>query len=132
MKAQIRQQIHIKNGLTYSANKLYELAENLPVVELQLSEFSVDFDEPLWKDESQNPVVKYSMNDVLRRKDTNTFFKDHYNRALGSDLSIPILIDGEVNRVVDGYHRLLKAKIGGKDSIRAKIFESLPKEAIVS
>ena len=128
--SQQRQQTHIRNGVVYSVNKLQDLASGLPIEEAKLSDLGIDFDKPLWKDESTKPPTKYSPNDVIAHKDDNQFFHNHYLRAMESDLNEPILLDGEHHRVVDGYHRLLKAKLLGQELIKTRTFTQLPNEAI--
>jgi hypothetical protein len=49
----------------------------------------------------------------------------HMKRVLDSDLSIPILIDDQ-GCVCDGWHRVIKAIVTGKDNIKAIRFEEMP------
>ena len=127
---QKRKQIHIRNGVIYSVNKMQELAKGLAEEKIKISELDADINEPLWKNDEEIPKKKYSMNDVIKNKDKNNFFRKHYNRATESDLSIPILID-EKHKVIDGYHRVLRAILENREYIQVKKFSELPKEAIV-
>lgn len=55
-------------------------------------------------------------------------FKDvayHVDRAMQSDLKYPILID-DTGYICDGWHRLLKAIIKGKSSVRAIRIDHMP------
>ena len=55
-------------------------------------------------------------------QDKNVSIKQ-YQQIINSDLRYPIMIDGEINRIIDGFHRLSKAFILKKKYIRAYIFD---------
>lgn len=54
----------------------------------------------------------------------------HYQKSLHSDLRHPIILNNDLT-VIDGMHRLLKATIVGKHSIRGVIIDRIPKSALI-
>jgi hypothetical protein len=99
-----------KNGQTsiigkheWSVSRLIELSKELIVFECQLNSLN------LWK--------KY---DVTLRQ-----FVMHMKAVMDADLSYPIIID-EDGEIMDGRHRIMKAILEGKDTIKAVRFDENP------
>jgi hypothetical protein len=49
----------------------------------------------------------------------------HMKAVLDADLSFPIILD-EDNEIMDGRHRLMKAMLEGRETIKAVRFEENP------
>lgn len=70
-----------------------------------------------WGDPQQN--IYYSPLDVLKDP-KNIKYKNEITRIKNADLKFPIIVGN--NFVVDGVHRLTKAYLNGKKTIKAYIF----------
>jgi hypothetical protein len=82
---------------------------------------------PGWGD----PVldIKYSPNDVLENPDK---YINDYKRIINADLSYPIIID-ENDNIIDGIHRLTKAILENKRTIKCYVFsDKLMKKFIIA
>lgn len=111
------------NGVTYNVEKLWELAESLPVLETDRT----DFDWAL-KNKTWNP------HEGSRKKITpleGLKFPEHVERMNASDVDkYPILLHPD-GWILDGLHRVLKAYKEGRESIPYKQFTEEPTEAII-
>ena len=98
----------------------------------------------LWKLASDMPIVKVSVNSLWERYKDNWYWFDsyeekinydkflhHYKRCEEADLNYPILIFPD-NKIADGVHRLVKAKLLGMDTIPAILFNKLPEANFVT
>lgn len=108
----MRQQYHFRdspNGLmAWDVFRLIELSKELQVINVPLSEIQ-ELDEAFWYDlGGAHPTCR----NILEHADL-------INRA---DLSYPILMCKE-GRVMDGMHRVCKAVLIGKSSIKAVKFQ---------
>jgi len=77
-----------------------------------------------------NPEIKelYSPHEVLNNPKK---YKKDYDRILGADLSYPIIVSNEMN-VIDGMHRLSKAYLENKKTIKVHKFnKTMMKKFIV-
>jgi len=99
----------------WSENKVWAL--NIPVEKIDIKELVWHFEIPFWntKDEYYN----------LKPNDVINFPKNHkkeYDRTMKSDLSYPIDIMENKGRwlILDGLHRLVKAKILGKTEVEVR------------
>lgn len=105
-------------GLTFywDVRKLWEV--DLPIKHMPLTELDWLLDQPFWKLDSHEPVLR--PRDVACEP---TRYPDHYQRTLNTDLSYPINAIGLKGRwvVMDGLHRLLKATILGHSTILTKL-----------
>ncbi len=90
----------------------------------------------LWEEAQHLPVVELPLQDVIDMLDENawTRLKPHVNlwdffyhtrRVVDADLDSPIILSSQ-GFVVDGVHRVIKAWIEGRPTIRAVRFESDP------
>lgn len=98
---------------------LWELASNMPVVRV-----SVNYLWEMYKDnwywfDSNEERINYDK------------FLHHYKRCQEADLNYPILIFPD-NKIADGVHRLVKAKLLGLDTIPAVLFDHLPEANFVT
>ena len=85
-----------------------------PVETLQLEELEPQLKELVWGDWS--PMT------VLEKMDAKKY-SENAERIKKADLSYPIIITGK-HRVVDGFHRLAKAKLEGKKTIKVQVFDA--------
>ena len=94
------------DGKKWSVARLIKLAEDFPVYEVPVFTFPTYFWP--WEDE----------------QNLDTFIS-HVNRVQNSDLDIPLLISPS-GGIIDGLHRLCKAVLEKKETIKVKYFKELP------
>lgn len=99
----------------WSQKKLWEL--EIPVTELEISQLDWILDYPVWYMDP-HPIP----NKILQNPELDL---NHWKRIEAADLSFPIHILKWKNRwlILDGVHRLIKAKSAGAIEIRTKILE---------
>lgn len=88
----------------WSVPRLFELARGLPVMEIPLDHLCVDY--------------KYT---ELRLREMVM----HMKAVNNADLGTPIILD-EDNTLMDGRHRIMKALLLGKKTIKAVRFDENP------
>lgn len=113
--ARVRPQYHFwpgMNGLdAWDVNRLIELSADFPVEEVDVSEIGA-VDTVYWFDESRNePTVRGVV--------------EHTRLINEVDLSYPIIL-GEDGRVMDGMHRVARAILEGRTTIKAVRFQVQP------
>lgn len=112
----IRQQYHHRkvgsDVFIWNVNVLIKVSENLPVVEIPLSEIK-ELDELFWYSDSDGNIP------------TCRSVADHAKLIEETDLKWPILVCPE-SRVIDGMHRVCKAYMQGLKTIRAVKFDPMP------
>ncbi|KKT01288.1 MAG: hypothetical protein UW07_C0040G0013 [Candidatus Nomurabacteria bacterium GW2011_GWF2_43_8] len=125
------------NGLEVDVYRLIHLAENVPVVEVSVEELSRALRESCWSDENGKRI---SPTKVMKKyeeanRNVESIHKQypeiakHVRQIIHADLSHPIILfEG---RVVDGIHRLTKAVLQGDRTVKAKILDSIPEDAIL-
>jgi ParB-like chromosome segregation protein Spo0J len=59
---------------------------------------------------------------VLEKMDAKKY-SENAERIKKADLSYPIIVTGK-HRVVDGFHRLAKAQLEGKKTIKVQVFDA--------
>lgn len=110
----------------WSQKKLWEF--NLPTVSLEIKCLDWILDYPIWYMD-QYPVPSM----IIEKPDLDI---NHWRRIQDSDLNFPIHVLRWKNQllILDGIHRLIKAKLSGSLTINAKILneehiqEILPSE----
>jgi RNA-binding protein YhbY len=85
-----------------------------PVETIQLEELEPQLKELVWGDWS--PMT------VLEKMDAKKY-SENAERIKKADLSYPIIVTGK-HRVVDGFHRLAKAQLEGKKTIKVQVFDA--------
>ena len=102
----------INNGVkkVWNVERIWTLAENLPVIELSIDEIR-GLDEVTWFSPDLQPTVRSIV--------------EHSKRILECDLSYPVILT-ENNCVFDGMHRLARHLYDGKKTIKVKKFQSNP------
>lgn len=93
------------DGTHYSVAALLDDAKDLPVFDCPLA--AIDLSSCLWKN--------HTMSDLAF----------HIRRVMRSDLQVPILLDWE-GGVADGRHRILKALVLGRRTIKARRMQWKP------
>jgi len=96
----------------YRMHQFWELAEDLPVKKIRLSELD-GFDEVLWFGGPRNILP------------TCRAIAEHARDIYEADLSYPIILspDGEV---LDGFHRICKAFLQGMEELDAVQLTTMP------
>ena len=94
------------DGSQWSVARLIKLAEDFPVYEVPVFTFPT-YNWP-WEDEQ-----------------TLDTFISHVNRVQSSDLDVPILISPS-GGIIDGTHRLCKAVLEKRETVKVKYFKELP------
>ena len=94
----------------WDVDRLVRLAAGLPAEEVALGDLP-EIDSEYWFDEVERPTV---------RKVT-----EHFRRVAEADLSCPVIL-GPGNRVMDGMHRVARALLESRMTIRARRFRELP------
>lgn len=93
----------------YDVERLWRLAEGLPVREVPLGEFDAVLDE------------RHSWGEEL----TNRAVARHARKIYEADLSYPVMLSAG-GEVMDGHHRIAKAWLLGMETIKAVRFEVDP------
>jgi hypothetical protein len=109
---------------TYDVYKLWELAEHLPTIEVDVPRlfFRLAQKKIFWA--SQIRLFLLNM-DSLEGK----AIMDHLQRLRDCDLCFPLILGPGSVGVVDGVHRVVKAYLQGFNKLQAKQFRKMPKEA---
>lgn len=97
------------------AKRLWALAKDLPEFEYDVSAFT-GYDEDFWFGDRIKPTI----NRVL----------EHAVRIQHADYSYPIIIS-EDGLIMDGVHRILRAHLEGRKTIRAVRFEKNPEPDVI-
>lgn len=103
-------------GDKYDVTKVHELVKDLPISEYPISKLDSVFDEQTWSDDEDNLITP---NDVLQNPEK---YKSHIDRIKHAEM-YPIIIapDGEI---IDGVHRLVKAKLNKDKYIKAIVVDN--------
>jgi hypothetical protein len=109
----VRKQYHFWPGEhgfdAWDVDRLIELSRALPVKDVELASID-EIDSVYWFDEqTQRPTVRRVV--------------DHARLIEAVDLSYPIIL-GVDGRVMDGMHRIAKALLLGRETIRAVQFDA--------
>jgi hypothetical protein len=97
--------------LIWSVPRLWELAKKLPVREISIQEFASYLDNDFWFNNGQQPSTRA--------------VAAHCRKIIDAKLSFPIILDQE-GRLMDGMHRLAKAFLMGRTSVRTVQFTTTP------
>lgn len=95
---------------SWSVPRLFELSRNLPIMEVPLNHLSLYY-----------TYEKLTLRDMVM----------HMNAVNNADLDKPIILD-EDGDLMDGRHRLMKAMLLGKETIKAIRFDENPAPCKVS
>ena len=110
----VRKQYHFWPGElgldAWDVDRLIESTADLPVEEVPLEDL-FEIDVVYWFNESERPTVRKVV--------------DHFRLLQEVDPSYPIIV-GPNNRVMDGMHRVARALLEKRTTIRAVRLEELP------
>lgn len=108
----MRQQYHFRNSsqglMSWDVYRLIELSKDLSAIEIPLSQIQ-ELDEEFWYDLGG---AKPTCNNVL----------EHAKLINNADMAYPIILCHQ-GRVMDGMHRVCKARMLGYQSIKAVRFD---------
>ena len=99
------QSVSADNGDTWLITEIIDQAKDLPIFDLPLYHLSIS-------------------NKRIADTDIREFVA-HMKMILEADLSVPIILD-EDGAIFDGRHRVAKALLEGKTTIKAKRFDNDP------
>ncbi len=123
---------------TYDVFKLIALSTELPVQRLPLdsSEIQLELDTETWDDGKGNKITPRDVINILKQHtDYNKALEiypelaEHIRKIRDADYSYPVLLFN--GSILDGLHRIAKACIEKQDFINAKIFQTIPNEALM-
>jgi hypothetical protein len=110
----MRKQYHFWPGAqgrdAWDIHRLIELSANFPVIDVEVSSIAA-IDTPYWFDEDERPTVRK--------------IADHVRLVEEVDVEYPIIL-GPDGQVMDGMHRVVRALLEGRPTIRAVQFAELP------
>lgn len=117
----MRKQYHFRqkydDTYIWDVHKLVELSQNLSVKEVNLSDIK-ELNEAYWyPSQCQQPTTQ----DLI----------DHFLLIQEADLSYPIILCSE-GRIMDGMHRVAKAKMLGHETINALQFAIDPEPDFIN
>jgi len=107
-----------KNGLdAWDVDRLIKLSSSFPISEVSIDEIK-EIDSAYWSTgNSSKPTVRD--------------FVEHFKLMVEADLDFPIILNVD-GRVMDGMHRIAKALIEGRKTIRAVRFDYQPKPDFIN
>jgi hypothetical protein len=115
----MRKQYHFWPGAggldAWDVDRLVELSKDLPVDEVPLDSID-EIDSVYWFDDELRPTVRRVV--------------DHLRLVIDVDVGYPIIL-GHDGRVMDGMHRLARAMLEGRTTIRAVRFTDHPEPDVV-
>ena len=94
----------------WDVDRLIELTNGLPKEEVRLADLP-EIDTVYWFDECEHPTVRKVV--------------EHFQLLQAVDPAYPVIL-GPDNRVMDGMHRIARALLEGKTTIRAVRLRQLP------
>ena len=96
--------------LTWSTERLWDLAKDLTPFDYEISSFEA-FDEDIWFGDQHQPTVRKVL--------------EHHKKIQNADFSFPIILS-ENGIVMDGVHRICRAHLEGRKTIPAVQFDKTP------
>ena len=101
-----------RNGKRYIwyTERLWRLAKDLPEFEVDVEIFT-ELDRDCWFGEGRTPTIRE--------------VAGHCRRIYQADLHIPVIINDN-GRLMDGGHRLARALLEGRKTVKAVRFEEMP------
>ncbi len=104
-------------GFDFSWSEKKVWALDIPVEKIDIKELEWHFEIPFWS--TKNGYYDLKPNDVINFPENH---QEEYDRTMKADLSYPIDIMENKGRwlILDGLHRLVKAKILGKTEVEVR------------
>ncbi len=115
------------NGRVYTIDSLRQLADSIVAQEIPLAELAdaVSQGNTYWIDRAGNHIGPHDMVTDWPAAQQNPAWADHVASIERANLDEPIWMT-EDGAVFDGMHRLTRAFLDGKKTIKVKIFTALP------
>lgn len=113
-------QVFIEDGRQYDIEKLKSIVKNNRVTEINLNKLIEQlYDKDVWKyeDRALSPMM------VLNNPTFDHVTIRHMSVIRTCNLDDPILVRQRDKKVVDGYHRLTKAVLIGRDKIKVVVVQ---------
>lgn len=106
-----------KNGKkhTWYVKRLWVLSVGLPEFDFDVSSFN-GYEEDFWFGDRIKPTIKKVL--------------EHHHKILNADITFPIIIS-EDGLIMDGVHRICRAYLENRKTIRAVRFEKNPDPDII-
>ena len=95
----------VLDGYKYKITDLAEASKDLEVINLKVADIFTNYEAP-----NDNTLLD---------------FIEHVKRTKEANLKYPIILS-PCNFILDGKHRVAKAILGGKETIKAVRFEEMP------
>lgn len=95
-----------QNGECWIESTLIEVSKDLPVIKFNI--------------ENQTDIPHWPLNSLAD-------FVEHFKRLSDVDLTVPIILRGSDNYILDGWHRLVKALSMGYTELPAQVIIDMPK-----
>lgn len=115
----MRKQYHFRqvgeDTYIWDVYRLVELSQNFPIIEIPLTEIR-EFNESYWFPDTY-PTTQQII--------------DHIQLVQEADFKYPIIVCAD-GRVMDGMHRVAKAKLQGQLTVKAVKFEVTPKPDFIN
>lgn len=120
-------------GKIYENDKLLHFAESLPVRELPIDDVRDAVREGYicWIDRNGEQLAPFQIIRDWSAAQQNEAWRDHVDSIKRAELDNPIWITKDC-QVFDGVHRLTRAVIENRSTIKVRVFEELPKSALKS
>lgn len=111
-----RKQIFFDGKREYDVETLWHLTRNSPIKKRCIQAIISILKLHHKNTECLNEIIKHGIiTDYIAHK-----YPDDVNRIRNCDLNYPILIQEDGNYVLDGYHRVCRLIIEGRDTVRVK------------
>ncbi len=119
------------DGRVYRNEDLREYAETLPVTELSLEELRAEVgpEHIYWIDRDGEQLAPHQIIEDWEAAQQNEAWADHVASIKRANLDDPIW-KMRGGRVFDGVHRLTRAVIENRPTIKTRIFDELPDLAL--
>lgn len=95
-----------ENGKCWTESTLIEVSKNSPIIKFNI--------------ENQTDLPHWPLNSLAD-------FVEHFERTNKVDLTIPIILRGSDNYILDGWHRLIKALSKKYKELPAQVIINMPK-----
>jgi hypothetical protein len=119
-------------GKIYEIENLRAFAENIPITELTLDrlEGAVGEGHVYWIDREGRPLAPFQIISDWEAAQQTESWADHVESIKRANLADPIWMTRE-GHIFNGIHRLARAVIERRPSMKVRIFENLPDSARV-
>jgi len=116
----------------YNVDLLWSYAEKIKIQEFDLSQFqeNVSQDHNYWIDEGGDKLGPFQILQNWEEAQKNPAWTKHIESIKQANLNDPIWMTDN-GFVLNGMHRLTKAFLENKTTIKVRVFDKIPDEAII-